>query len=104
MIIMKRKKQMNMIIFVLIAIIVLGIGYASINNINLIINGTGSVTATQSNFDVRFLDIDGHRPTINPGSPNTVSVIDNTTATFDVSTLSKKGDTAVASIDVKNTN
>ena len=62
---------MNMIIFVLTAIIVLGIGYASINNINLIINGTGSV-------------------------------IDNTTATFDVSTLSKKRDPAVASIDVKN--
>ena len=48
------------------------------------------------------MDVDGHRPAINPGSPNTVSVIDNTTATFDVSTLSKKGDTATATIDVKN--
>ena len=99
---MKRKKSLSMFLFVLIAFIVLGVGYAAINNINLIINGTGSVTATQSNFDVRFLDVDGHRPAITPGSPNTVSVIDNTTATFDVSTLSKKGDTATATIDVKN--
>ena len=99
---MRRKKQISIFIFVLIAFIVLGVGYAAINNINLIINGTGSVTATQSNFDVRFLDVDGHRPAITPGSPNTVSVIDNTTATFDVSTLSKKGDTATATIDVKN--
>ena len=99
---MKRKKKLSLFIFTLIAFIVLGVGYAAINNINLIINGTGSVTATQSNFDVRFLDIDGHRPSINPGSPNTVSVIDNITATFDVSTLSKKGDIATATIDVKN--
>ena len=99
---MKKKKSLSIFIFVLIAFIVLGVGYAAINNINLIINGTGSVTATQSNFDVRFLDVDGHRPAITPGSPNTVSVIDNTTATFDVSTLSKKGDTATATIDVKN--
>ena len=99
---MKRKKSLSMFLFVLIAFIVLGVGYAAINNINLIINGTGSVTATQSNFDVRFLDVDGHRPAITPGSPNTVSVIDNTTATFDVSTLSKTGDTATATIDVKN--
>ncbi|MBQ5473411.1 MAG: hypothetical protein IIT65_01685 [Lachnospiraceae bacterium] len=99
---MKKKRSLSIFIFALIAFIVLGVGYAAINNINLIINGTGSVTATQSNFDVRFLDVDGHRPTITPGSPNTVSVIDNTTASFDVSTLSKKGDTATATIDVKN--
>lgn len=99
---MRRKKQISIFIFVLIAFIVLGVGYAAINNINLIINGTGSVTATQENFLVKFLDVDGHRPQVTPGSPNTVSVIDNTTASFDVSTLSKKGDTATATIDVKN--
>ena len=99
---MRRKKSISIFIFVLIAFIVLGVGYAAINNINLIINGTGSITATQENFLVKFLDVDGHRPIITPGSPNTVSVIDNTTASFDVSTLSKTGDTAVATIDVKN--
>ena len=99
---MLRRKQINIFIFVLIAFIVLGVGYAAISNIDLVVNGTGSVTATQSNFDVRFLDVDGHRPAITPGSPNTINVLGNTTATFSVSTLSKKGDTAVATIDVKN--
>ena len=99
---MRRVKQLNIFIFILIGFIVLGVGYAAINNVNLIINGTGSVTATQSNFDVRFLDIDGHRPSILPGSPNTVNVLNDAIATFDVSTLSKKGDTATATIDVKN--
>ena len=87
---MKRKKSLSMFLFVLIAFIVLGVGYAAINNINLIINGTGSVTATQENFLVKFLDVDGHRPSITPGSPNTVNVLSDTVATFDVSTLSKK--------------
>ena len=99
---MRRKKSLNLFLFVLIGFITLGIGYAAISNISLTINGTGSITATQSNFDVRFLDVTGHEPSITPGSPNTVSVLGNTEATFDVSTLSKKGDTAVATIDVKN--
>ena len=86
----------------MIAFIVLGVGYAAINNINLIINGTGSITSSQNNFIVKFLDIDGYRPSINRGSPNTVSVVNDTYSTFDISTLSKKGDSAVVTLKVKN--
>ena len=96
------RKKVGIFIFIFIAFIVLGVGYAAINSINLIINGTGSITATQENFIVKFLDVDGHRPHVIPGSPNTVNVIDDITASFDVSTLSKKGDTATATIDAKN--
>ena len=72
------------------------------SNVNLIVNGTGSITATQSNFNVKFLDIDGYRPTISPGSPNTVSVIDDTYATFNISSPTKKNDTVVVTLKVKN--
>ena len=99
---MRRRRNIYVFFFVLISIFVLGIGYAAISNVNLIVNGAGSVVATQSNFNVKFLDIEGYRPSISPGSPNTVSVIDDTYATFNISTPNKKNDTVEVTLKVKN--
>ena len=40
---MNRKKNIKLIIFALIAVLTLGIGYAAISNITLTINGSGGV-------------------------------------------------------------
>ena len=43
-------KKRTGIIGVLIAILALGIGYAAVTAVTLVITGTGSITATQENF------------------------------------------------------
>ena len=51
---MKNKKGLSTLIIVLVAIIVLGIGYAVIENITLTINGSATATANDANFKVIF--------------------------------------------------
>ena len=92
-----RRKSLNIFLFILIGFVVLGIGYAAINNVDLLVNGTGSITATQNNFRVEFTEASI--------TPNTESVginQDRVSATFSVSSLSKKGDTAVATYTIEN--
>ena len=47
-------KKRTGIIGVLIAILALGIGYAAVTAVTLVITGTGSITATQENFKVHY--------------------------------------------------
>ena len=92
-----KKKNIYGVLFIFIGIILLGIGYASIHNINLVVNGFGSAVATQNNFRVEFTDA-----SIEPDT-NDVSINqDKISATFDVTSLSKKGDIAVATYTIKN--
>ena len=69
------KKQLKILIFTLIAIVTLGIGYAGITAINLVINGDVTASVNDQNFKVKFLSESGVTPTIT-GEGNTVSVKD----------------------------
>ena len=50
----QNKKTLQIVLVVLIAVVTLGIGYASISAINLIINGNATASVNQENFKVYF--------------------------------------------------
>ena len=95
---MKRKTG---ILGILIAIVVIGIGYAAITAVPLVINGTGTISPDQSNFNVVYTAC-----VETSKSPNTVtttcSASNTTTATFAVSDMTKAGDTATITFTVTN--
>ena len=50
----KSKKTLQIVLVVLIAVLSLGIGYAAISSVNLIINGNATASVNQDNFKVHF--------------------------------------------------
>ena len=94
----QNKKKLQIVLLVLIAVLTLGIGYASITAINLIINGNGTASAVQENFQVYFTN-----SSITDGK-GTVSIDedDATIGYFDITGLSKIGDYAEATYTVLN--
>lgn len=96
------KRTFQIVLFVLIGLVVLGIGYAGITAVDLIVNGHGLVTASQANFIVHFISTTTS-PKITTGTGTAwIDRNDDTIASFEVTGLSKKGDTAVATYTVKN--
>lgn len=98
-------KQKRIILGVILVVIVLmAIGYAAVGNITLSISGTASATASGDNFKVGFT---GQNTVVNPTSGSiTVTATASagaTSATVNVSGLSKKGDTAFAILEIANT-
>ena len=98
---MKNKKTF-IVLAVLIAVLMLGIGYANITEIPLSISGSASASGDQKNFIVEFTEaapyqnnafVDVDATKVNP---------DATTATMTVTGLTAKGDKAVATFTVKN--
>ena len=94
----QNKKKLQLFLLVLVAILTLGIGYASITAINSIININGSVSANQENFKVYFTE-----STITEGK-GTVSIDedDATIGYFDITGISKVGDYAEATYTILN--
>ncbi len=85
---------------VLLAIILVAVGYAAITNVTLNINGTAKSGANQSNFVVEFI---GTPTTGGKGTTTaTISESKKTEGTVEVSGLTAKGDTATATFTVKN--
>ena len=85
---------------VLLAIILVAVGYAAITNVTLNINGTAKSGASQSNFVVEFV---GTPTTGGKGTTTaTINASKNTEGTVEVSGLTAKGDTATATYTVKN--
>lgn len=96
------KRTFQIVLFVLIGLVALGIGYAGITAVDLIVNGHGLVTASQANFIVHFISTTTS-PKITTGTGTAwIDRNDDTIASFEVTGLSKKGDTAVATFTVKN--
>ena len=96
------KRTFQIVLFVLIGLVALGIGYAGITAVDLIVNGHGLVTASQANFIVHFISTTTS-PKITTGTGTAwIDRNDDTIASFEVTGLSKKGDTAVATYTVKN--
>ena len=85
---------------VLLAIILVAVGYATITNVTLNINGTAKSEASQSNFVVEFVGT----PTTGGKGTTTATINENkkTEGIIEVSGLSAKGDTATATYTVKN--
>ena len=94
----KGKKQMQWMLFVLIAIATLGIGYAGISAVNAIISINATVDSNQNNFKVIFKSAN---LTTGTGTA-TIDSNDETVAYFNVSGLTKAGDSAVATYTIKN--
>ena len=97
-----RRKRVNMILFVLIGIIALSIGYAAISAVNLIINGNSVASVDESNFDVKFIEENGVSPKVNPSNMGTANILDDTTASFSISGNLRKGDSVVVTYKIKN--
>ena len=98
----QNKNQLKVLTFALIMVVVLGIGYAGITAINLVINGEATASVDQNNFKVKFLSEENVTPTITGGENNTVEVVDDLTAKFSVNTLTAEGDSEVATFRVRN--
>ena len=97
----QNKKVLQIGLFLLIAIVVLGIGYASISAINLIINGNATASVNQNNFTVHFIEAKNIAGTTGVGGTSIIDS-DDTKASFNVTGLTKVGDYAEAKYKVKN--
>lgn len=93
-------KKTNKIIVgaILIVIILLGVGYAAIQNVTLNIAGTAAADPNQANFKVMF----SGTPTVSNASFATAAITDDTNATISVAGLTTKGETVTATYTVQN--
>lgn len=93
-----RKTTKIIIITIIIATILLGIGYAAVQNITLNISGTAAADPSQSNFKVMF----SGEPTVSDANLLLASITNDTNATINVTGLSAKGEVATAEYTVQN--
>ena len=100
----QNKKTLQIVLIVLVAVLTLGIGYAAISAVNLIINGGATANPNDTNFKVKFLKETGVTPKITSedGGAGDIDVTSDTTATFNITGLDAVGESAVANFKVKN--
>ena len=93
-------KKTNKIIVtvIIVAMLLLGIGYAAIQNITLNIEGTATADPSQSNFSVKFTGT----PKVSDSTYVTAGITDDINATISVSGLTQKGQTVNAEYTVQN--
>ena len=84
---------------VIVAMLLLGVGYAAIQNITLNISGTAAADPSQSNFKVMFTGT----PEVSDSTYVTAGITDDTNATINVAGLSTKGQIVSATYTVQNT-
>lgn len=120
------KKSLSIVLFALVAVIVLGIGYATINAINLTITGNATASPDQANFTVAFMGDVGETKNIEykeilkqfntetglyvdnevdyTNNPNKPAIVDSDLAAhFTTQQLTGKDEKAVATYRIKNT-
>lgn len=98
---MNRNTRAVVGLVLLIAVLLVAIGYAAITAVTLNINGSAQATPEQTNFTVKF----SGTPTVSDSS-KVVAVInqqDQLKATMNVNGLTAKGDTATATYTIENT-
>ena len=93
------KTNKIIIMAVLAATLLLGIGYAAIQNIVLNIAGTAAADPNQENFKVMFTGT----PEVSDEEHVAASITDDINATINVSGLTKKGEKVSATYTVQNT-
>ena len=99
---MKEKKTLR-IMTVLVAVLLLGVGYAAITGINLNITGTASATASGDNFNVQFTGT----PTTDvthggTGATTTATIVNTTSGSIVVSGLTTKDQYVTATYTIAN--
>ena len=99
---MKKKRTLTVVAMVL-AVLMLGVGYAAITSVNLKIEqGSASATPDQGNFVVKF---DKNTQVTTTGDGTITAAYDASNellATFSVAGLTAKGQTASATYTIKN--
>lgn len=99
---MNKQKRLIFVI-ILIAILLMGIGYAALSNVTLTINGKASATSSDENFKVYFTGENTKKSSEDPSTNVEVTVTaKSTTATVNFSGLTKKGDTEYAILEIEN--
>jgi len=98
----QNKKTLQIGLFVLVAIVVLGVGYAAISAVNLIINGNATASVDQNNFKVHFTQAQAISGSTGASGTSSIDTQDDTKAIFDVTGLTKVGDYAEAVYTVRN--
>ena len=100
----QNKKTLQIVLIVLVAVLTLGIGYAAISAVNLIISGGATANPNDTNFKVKFLKEEGVTPKITSeyGGTGDIDVTSDTTATFNITGLDAVGESAIANFKVKN--
>ena len=96
-------KKKTGILGVLIAILLVGIGYAAISAVTLTINGTGTVTPSDDNFKVVYTA--GEQTSASTGvtaTPATIGADGVISTSFTVSGMTKTGDTATLAYTITN--
>ena len=84
-------------LILLVAVLMLGIGYAAMSNITLNITGSASAIVEDENFKVAFIGT----PEVS-SSDVTATITDDHNATLNVTGLSAKGDKATATYTIEN--
>lgn len=101
------KNNKSLIVGALVmALLVVSIGYAAITTISLVVNGTASASAEQGNFKVEFTgtpSVDDEK-TVGEGTTatGTVDVSNKLKATMSVSGMTAKDDSITVKFPVKN--
>ena len=102
-----KKKKGLVIVLLLIAVLILGVGYAAITNVTLHITGQATATSDDSNFDVNFVGTPlFSKVGVTKGDASDVTVTPAITdvhdATIQVTGLTGVGDYVTATYDIKN--
>ena len=92
------KTSKIIIAVLLVAVLLLGIGYAAIQSVTLNISGTAAADPNQENFKVMFTGT----PEVSDEEHVTASITDDINATINVSGLTKKGEIVSATYTVQN--
>ena len=93
-----RRTSKIILTVIILSMLLLGIGYAAIQNVTLNIVGTVSADPSQSNFKVMFVGT----PVVSDEAYVTAAITDDTNATINVEGLTLKGQTVSATYDVQN--
>ena len=93
-----KKRNTYVGLFLLAAILMLGIGYAAISNITLNISGKAKATVSDSNFKVKFTGT----PTVSDEDIITAEIESDLKASINVDSFVAKGDTATATYTILN--
>ena len=94
-----RKTNKIIIAIILISVMLLGIGYAAIQNITLNVTGTAQADPNQANFTVKFSET----TSVSDASKVIAAVTNDTNATINVEGLTAAGETVTATYTVQNT-
>lgn len=99
---MSKQKRLILLI-ILLAVLLMGIGYAALSNVTLTINGSASAVKDDENFKVYFTGENTKKSSEDPSTNVEVTVAaQSTTAQVDFSGLVKKYDEEYAILEIEN--